>query len=60
MSESMAERVRRLRARLGISQAELGIEVGVSLQTIYRWEHGRSRPSPLAEKALRGLEEQNR
>jgi DNA-binding transcriptional regulator YiaG len=33
-----------LRKKLGLSAAEMGKLVGVSLQTIYHWEKGQSRP----------------
>ena len=32
------------RARLGISAADFGKLIGVSAQTIYKWEHGSARP----------------
>ena len=32
------------RARLGISAADFGKLIGVSAQTIYKWEHGLARP----------------
>lgn len=33
-----------LRKKLGLSASEMGKLVGVSLQTIYHWEHGQSKP----------------
>lgn len=36
--------VRAQRTRLGLSAAEMGALVGVSAQTIYKWEAGTSRP----------------
>lgn len=39
-----AER-RRLRTALGIQQRELAEEVGVSVQTVWAWEQGRSEPN---------------
>ena len=45
----MKNRVRELRAAIGMSQAELGDELGVSRQTINSIENGRYLPSlPLA------------
>jgi DNA-binding transcriptional regulator YiaG len=32
------------RARLGISAADLGRLIGVTAHTVYKWEHGTSRP----------------
>ncbi len=40
--------IKRLRARLGLTQAALAKALGVSLPTINRWEYGKSRPSPLS------------
>jgi DNA-binding transcriptional regulator YiaG len=34
-----------LRRRLGIQQAEVARAVGVSVQTVWAWEHGRSEPT---------------
>ena len=34
------------RQKLGLSAGEMGILVGVSAQTIYNWEAGKSRPRP--------------
>jgi DNA-binding transcriptional regulator YiaG len=36
--------VRAQRTRLGLSAAEMGALVGVSAQTVYNWEAGKSRP----------------
>jgi DNA-binding transcriptional regulator YiaG len=33
------------RKRLGLSAADLGLLLGVSVQTIYNWERGRARPN---------------
>lgn len=35
----------RLRARLGVSASALGRLLGVSQQTVYNWEQGKTRPS---------------
>lgn len=32
------------RARLGVSAADFGKLIGVSTQTVYKWEHGSARP----------------
>ena len=37
------------------SQQDLAEQLGVALQTVWRWENGESRPSPLAEDRLRKL-----
>ena len=46
------------RERLGLSAADYGVLVGVTAQTIYNWENGKSRPAEeqlAALVALRGL-----
>lgn len=35
------------RQRLGLSAAEMGALLGVSAQTVYNWESGKTRPRPL-------------
>ena len=42
--------LRAIRDELGITQYALGERVGVRSQTVWRWEHGRSRiPGPAAK-----------
>ena len=40
--------IKRLRARLGLTQAALAEKLGVSFPTINRWENGKARPSQLS------------
>lgn len=42
------DRIRRLRARLGLSQSRLAELLGVSFASVNRWENGQSRPNRLA------------
>lgn len=55
------ELIRALRDRLGISQEKLAARLGVSFQTVNRWERGRANPSPMAmtliEQQLRQMGE---
>ena len=44
--------VLQLRERLGLSRDALAREVGVSVKTVYLWEKGKNRPSPLAQEKL--------
>ena len=44
-----------LRRRLNMTQEQFARELGVTVGTVNRWENGRFRPSPLAEKALKKL-----
>jgi len=53
---SFAERLRLLRARLGLSQEQLARRLSVSFATVNRWEAGRSRPSARAAAAIAELE----
>ena len=53
-----AERLRLLRARLGLSQEQLARRLSVSFATVNRWETGRSQPSARARAALAELEAQ--
>ena len=39
--------IKRLRARLGLTQTALAKELGVSFPTVNRWENGKSKPSQL-------------
>lgn len=48
-----AERVRRLRARLGLTQRELAEELGVRQQTVSEWETGAYRPRGASARLLR-------
>lgn len=46
--EDYPAQIKRLRARLGLTQAALAERLGVSFPTINRWENGKSRPSQLS------------
>jgi DNA-binding XRE family transcriptional regulator len=52
---SMPERLREFRESKGLSRAALASELGVSTITLYRWETGSTKPSPLAGDKLREL-----
>ncbi len=47
--------IRKIRARLGLTQEKFAARLGVTLPTINRWENGRTKPSPLAIQNLREL-----
>jgi DNA-binding transcriptional regulator YiaG len=51
-----AERVGRLRRRLGLSQAALAHEMGVRQQTVSEWETGRYAPRGASARLLSLLE----
>ncbi|MEB3277703.1 MAG: helix-turn-helix transcriptional regulator [Lyngbya sp.] len=44
--------IRTLRERLGLSQEKLAASLGVSFQTVNRWERGHAKPSQLAWNAI--------
>ncbi|NJK39540.1 MAG: helix-turn-helix transcriptional regulator [Oscillatoriales cyanobacterium RM2_1_1] len=44
--------IRALRQRLGVSQEKLAAMLGVSFQTVNRWERGHAKPSQLALNAI--------
>lgn len=47
-----AKRFAAQRQKLGLSAADMGALVGVSAQTIYHWESGKSRPRPQQMAAI--------
>ena len=52
MSETIGERLRRLRKKSGLTQEKLADAVGVSLLTLFRWEKGERSPRIDEIKAL--------
>ncbi len=54
--EDYPERIKRLRADLGLTQQSLAKELGVSFATVNRWENGQTKPSQLSWNQLRQLE----
>jgi predicted ATPase/DNA-binding CsgD family transcriptional regulator/DNA-binding XRE family transcriptional regulator len=55
-TDSVAARLRQLRASLGLSQEQLARRLGVSFATVNRWESGRTQISAPAAAALTQLE----
>ena len=51
-----AKFARRVRRRLGFSQAEFAARIGVSLDTIRNWEQGKRLPTGAAKALLRVLD----
>jgi len=47
--------IKKLRAALKLTQAELAGKLGVSLYTVQRWEGKKARPSQLARRQLERL-----
>jgi len=50
--------VREVRQRLGLTQEQFASRLGVTFPTVNRWENGRSKPSPMAQKLLIKVVEQ--
>jgi predicted ATPase/DNA-binding CsgD family transcriptional regulator/DNA-binding XRE family transcriptional regulator len=55
--DSVGERLRHLRRRLGLSQEQLARRLGVSFATVNRWESGRTQISARSLATLAELEE---
>lgn len=51
-----AKFARRVRKRLGLSQAELSLRIEVSIETIRNWEQGRRSPTGAAKALLKILD----
>ena len=54
-AQPLNERLQKFRDSLGLSQADLAAKLGVSTITLYRWETGSTRPSPLAARKLESI-----
>lgn len=50
--------IRKLRHLMQLTQVQLAAELGVTYETINRWENGHIQPSPLALKQIRIVLEQ--
>ena len=53
--ESLGQKVKYFRKIKGWSQENLARNIGVSLNTVQRWEMERNEPSPLAREKLMAL-----
>ncbi len=52
--------IKEIRVNLGLSQEALARILGVSLQTVSRWERGLSKPSQMAIKNIQNLVKQKK
>ena len=50
--KEIAARIKQCRALKGLTQEQLARSIGVSLNTVQRWESGKTLPSPLAMEKL--------
>jgi putative transcriptional regulator len=55
LTNQTAKQIKELRYRLGMTQEQFAMELGVTLNTINRWENGKSHPSPLALEKITQL-----
>jgi len=44
--------VKKMRQRLGLTQDEFAVKLGVAPFTVRRWESGKTKPSRMAQKLL--------
>lgn len=58
LGDDYAERIKRLRVEIGLTQQALAERLGVSFATVNRWENNQTKPSKLYWKQLRQLEMQ--
>lgn len=47
--------VKEIRKKLGLSQFKFAIKMGCTLQSIHKWEVGKSRPHEMFQKKLKSL-----
>lgn len=47
--------VRELRKKLGLTNEQFAVRVGVVVRTVIRWQTGEEQPSPLAREKLDAL-----
>jgi putative transcriptional regulator len=53
--DQLAEKIKHCRDRKGWTQEQLARSLGVCLNTVQRWELGKTQPSPLAMEKLNGV-----
>ena len=59
MVEEIAERVKQVRQKLGLSQREFAKRVGATFVSIYKWENNKSKPHPMFMKKIEELNEED-
>jgi putative transcriptional regulator len=48
----ISRKIKQIRIAKGMSQEQLARELGVALNTVQRWESGKTHPSPLAMERI--------
>lgn len=54
-SPVIADLIRETRQRLGLTQEQFARQLGVSYQSVNRWENGKTKPLPIAIKQISGM-----
>ncbi len=54
--QDAAKFARRVRKRLGLTQEEFSVRIGVSVNTVRNWEQGKRRPTGTAQSLLKVLD----
>ena len=47
--------IKKFRLKLRLSQEQFAHKIGVTRVTVYRWEEGKTKISPLAQKAIESI-----
>lgn len=55
MENAISIQIREVRNRLGLTQEKFAARLGVTFPTVNRWENGKTKPSPLAQKQIKDL-----
>ena len=56
--EEIAERVKSIRHKLGLTQRALAKKIGSSFVSVYKWEKGKSKPHPMFVEKIEALNEE--
>ena len=59
MKENYPDAIRKLRAKLNVSQQELASLLDVAFSSVNRWENGHNEPTIIAKERLKELFKQN-
>jgi putative transcriptional regulator len=54
--KEISEIIRQRRIALGLTQEQFAAKVGVTFSTVNRWENNKVKPSPLALKRIKELQ----
>ncbi|MBI1390953.1 MAG: helix-turn-helix domain-containing protein [bacterium] len=55
MENVISNQIKEIRNHLGLTQEKFAARLGVTFPTVNRWENGRTKPSPLAQKQIDDL-----